>query len=54
MTQKSLTKQDVYMTETKPVIEYYKNLGKLIEIDGSKSPEETLKVIENILGVNNG
>ncbi len=48
------TRYNVYMTETKPVIEYYKNLGKLIEIDGSKSPEETLKVIENILGVNNG
>lgn len=48
------TRYNIYMTETKPVIEYYKSLGKLIEIDGSKSPEETLKVIENILGVNNG
>lgn len=44
----------VYMTETSPVIEYFRNKGKLIEIDGSKSPEETLKVIENILGVKNG
>ncbi len=46
-----VTRYNIYMTETKPVIEYYKNLGKLIEIDGSKSPNETLEIIENILGV---
>ncbi len=44
---------DIYMTETAPVIEYYKQNGKLVEIDGTKSPEETLEVVENILGVKN-
>lgn len=45
---------DVYMNETKPVIEKYRNEGKLIEIDGTKNPDETLKELENLLGVNNG
>lgn len=44
---------DIYMNETMPVIEYYKSLGKLIEIDGSKSVEEVFTCIKNILGVKN-
>lgn len=47
------TRYDIYMNETTPVIEYYKEKGKLIEIDGSKNPDETLKVIESLLGVVN-
>lgn len=47
------TRYDVYMNETEAVINKYRNLGKLIEIDGTKSPDETFKEIEKILGVNN-
>lgn len=43
---------DIYMNETLPVIEYYKEMGKLIEIDGTQKPEETLKSLETLLGVN--
>ena len=42
---------DVYMNETKPVIDRYKEAGKLIEIDGTKDPEVTLNYLEEILGV---
>jgi len=44
---------NTYMTETKKVIEYFRNKGKLIEIDGSKNPDDIIKVIESILGVLN-
>ena len=44
---------DIYMTETQPVLEYYKNEGKLYEINGSDNPASTLESIENILGVKN-
>ena len=45
---------DIYMTETAPVIDYYRKQGKLITIDGTKEPEETLKSLITLLGVNNG
>lgn len=45
---------DIYMTETAPVIEYYRSLGKLITIDGTKEPEVTLSNLETLLGVKNG
>lgn len=45
---------DVYMNETMDVIEKYRKEGKLITIDGTKSREETIKEIENLLGVKNG
>ena len=45
---------DIYMTETAPVIEYYRSLGKLITIDGTKEPEITLSNLETLLGVKNG
>ncbi|MDR1417802.1 MAG: adenylate kinase [Endomicrobium sp.] len=35
----------VYENQTKPLIEYYKNKGLLIEIDGSKSESEVFKQI---------
>ncbi len=46
------TRYDIYVSETKPVIEYYRNKGKLIQIDGTKDPDTTFKEIEKILGVN--
>lgn len=30
---------DIFEKETKPVIEWYRNQGKLIEVDGTKDPE---------------
>ncbi|MDR1522525.1 MAG: adenylate kinase [Endomicrobium sp.] len=40
---------DVYESQTKPLVEYYKRQGFLIEIDGSKSESEVFKQIsENI------
>ena len=45
---------DVYMNETMDVIEKYRKEGKLITIDGTKSREESIKEIENLLGVRNG
>lgn len=47
------TRYDIYMKETLPVIEHYKNLGKLIEIDGCATVEEVFRNIENALGVKN-
>lgn len=44
---------DIYMNETKPVIDYYNNKGKLITIDGTKEPEVTLSNLETLLGVEN-
>ena len=34
-----------------PVVEYYKNLGKVIEIDSSKDINEVIKDLEKSLGV---
>ena len=42
---------NIYMNETMPLIEYYKQNGKLIELDGTKDPNITFETIENILGV---
>ncbi len=39
----------VFMEETRPVIEYYRNLGKLIQIDASLSPEQVSDCIEQSL-----
>jgi len=40
----------VYMDETSPIIDYYKNKGNLYEVDSSLSPEEVFKQIEKIIG----
>lgn len=39
-----------YLTQTAPLIDYYKNKGILYEIDSSISGEETFKQIEEVLG----
>ena len=45
---------ETYESETLPVIEYYKNKGKLFKTDGTKPPMEVFKEITNFLGVDNG
>ena len=44
---------DVYKEETKPVIEYFDSLGKLITIDGKVEPEKMLDSLMARLGVKN-
>lgn len=44
---------DIYVNDTKPVIEYFKNKGMLEVVDGENAPEEVFKKIENIIGVKN-
>ena len=38
-----------YIKNCAPVIEYYKNLGILVELDGSGSADNTMKQFENII-----
>ena len=45
-----LERYDVYMNETYPIIDYYKKLGNLVEIDSSKTPEEVFESIERVIG----
>lgn len=42
---------DFFKENTLPVVEYYKSLGKVIEIDSSKTIEEVIKDLEKSLGV---
>ncbi len=44
---------DIYMNETKPLIEYFKNQNKLIRIDGNNTPDKVFESIEKSLGVKN-
>lgn len=41
---------EVYMEQTSPIIEYYKNQGILYEVDSSVEPNDVFKQIENIIG----
>ena len=45
--------QDPKFDETKSLIDKYKEEKALIEIDGSKNPEDNMNIITKILGVNN-
>lgn len=40
---------EVYLTQTKPLIEYYKDKNLLVNIDGAQSIEDTFKEIINAL-----
>ena len=44
---------EFFEKNTMPVVECYKKLGKLIEIDSTKDIELIMKELENSLGVNN-
>lgn len=48
-----ITRYDIYMSETLPLIDYYKEKGKLVEIDGSGTVEEVFENIVKSLGVKN-
>jgi len=40
---------EVYSRETHPLVEYYRNRGKLLDIDGDGSPDEiTERIMENL------
>jgi len=41
---------NTFLTETIPVIKYFDNLGKIVRVDGKKSPEEVFSEIEKIIG----
>lgn len=41
----------VYQSQTAPLIEYYRNAGKLLPIDGSGTPDDTLRATLSALGV---
>jgi len=43
---------NAYLKNCAPVIEYYRNKGILIELDGSKTPEETMANLERMIGKN--
>lgn len=39
----------IYQEQTAPVVEYYRRINKLIEVDNSGSSDETIKLLEKIL-----
>ena len=41
---------EVYNSQTKPLIDYYENIGNIAHLDGSINPEELLAEIVKILG----
>ncbi len=41
---------NVYMNETFPIIDYYRNQGLVHEVDSSKTPNEVFDEIESIIG----
>ncbi|MGI8668614.1 MAG: adenylate kinase [Aridibacter sp.] len=44
---------ETYEKETKPLIEYYENSGRLQKVDGTQTPEEIYQELESLLAVNN-
>ncbi len=43
------TRLDLYKEQTQPLLDYYKNLGILIEIDGSNSVDEVWAEIKSVV-----
>ena len=39
----------VYLEQTMPLVEYYRKLGKLLEIDGAQPVEQVTKVLLSAL-----
>ena len=39
----------VYLEQTMPLVDYYRNAGKLIELDGSQAVEDVTKVLQEAL-----
>ena len=44
------SRYEVYIKNTSPLIEYYRNQNKLFTLDGTKGVEEVMKLLFNILG----
>jgi adenylate kinase len=44
-----LERLNIYKNQTEPLIEYYKKLGLLVEVDGSKTAEYTFKQISELI-----
>ena len=44
---------NAYLKNCGPVIEYYRQKGILVELDASKTPEETLEDLERVIGKKN-
>jgi adenylate kinase family enzyme len=42
---------DQYKRETLPLVDFYKEMGKLVSIDGEKSPSDVMKQIDNVLNL---
>jgi adenylate kinase len=41
----------LYDEKTRPILEYYKESGRLHEIDGTGDPQEVFRRINSVLGV---
>ena len=41
------TRYDVYLSETLPILEYFRNEGKVIDVQGQKEPEESYENMIN-------
>jgi adenylate kinase len=41
---------EVYREQTAPLVDYYRNQGKLTDIDAAPSPEEVLRNVKEALG----
>lgn len=44
---------EVYKSQTVPLVEYYGNLGKVVDVDGNKTIDELFKDVKAILNGNN-
>lgn len=48
----SITKRlEIYESETKPIVDCFREQNKLLEVSGNLTPVETLKVVEQMLGL---
>lgn len=52
-TEKVKVRLETYEKQTKPLIEYYENSGRLQKIDGTQAPEKIYQELEGYLAVNN-
>ena len=41
---------DTYLENTKPLLDYYKNKGKLVVIDKIDTPDETFMEVKKVIG----
>jgi adenylate kinase len=41
----------VYESQTAPVVDYYKSQGKLVSVDGNRTPDDVFAEVEEKLGL---